>query len=173
MSANVSRRSFFAIVAGALAASRAPRLVADTPEFQRFESLWNDLKEQCHHLVVWDSFTVTPGKVAAAKLFPPPMPERFLVQKLYWHANPECPVSDLVQFVREASAKVDYAGTALVASASLSAMPWCSLVGPVPELPVPLLVQKDKPFSCAVEVPALDISQPVSVSLVLSGIAKA
>lgn len=81
-----SRRSFLAALAGSVASRVLPGKTHQQAALDRFDEIWEQLKETCKDGPVWQPFWIwewseLSGKAERFEILPPPLPDEMLVEQ--------------------------------------------------------------------------------------------
>lgn len=166
----MKRRSFLALLAGALAVKPA-RMLAAAPRRPR--------PAIDYPYMVWDSFIVESGKENTETLFFPPLPRDFSIHTLGLHFPDDILVDDLRRIFDALTLQVKSDGAAILDRwpiYNVPGPPALGLIMPPPQpvmgaMIMPTLVPREQ-FSVQLAGPAITLTRPTPVQVILGGVVR-
>lgn len=167
-----SRRSFLAALAGSVASRVLPAKTHQQAALDRFDELWEQLKDACKDGPIWQPFwvweyTELTGKAERFEILPPPLPDEMLVEQVGVHFPAEVRFATLTEILNTWEIRLSLKQKDVLAG------PIRYLFGPSGmRFALPLDVRQADNFRIELQGDGFETSEPVKIQTVFKGLVR-
>lgn len=167
-----SRRSFLAALAGSVASHVLPVKTHQQAALDRFDGLWEQLKDACKDRPIWQPFWIwewseLAGKAERFEILPPPLPEKMLVEQAGVYFGADVRSATLSEILNTWEMRLSLNQKDVLAG------PIRSLFGSTGmRLALPLAVKQSDNFRIELQGDGFETSGPVKIQTVFKGLVR-